>query len=223
MARRPGKRALTEAFEAGVLAGRLQYKAKRATHRSRPKPRTFMQWLRKHALELGLLGSALGAVANGAWTMFTYFNPAPPAVVQPFDSGQRNRPSSEVNDNAPEPRERSMDPLTPKIELLIYGVPVGNVPQPVQRSLQAAAAIIERTPEQQRQVEADLLTLLANLGYLGKNVSNVVVWKDWHTIAVVPVAQDTTQVRPAVLTLDPSASPKTFKPEPPKPSSNRQV
>jgi hypothetical protein len=61
------------------------------------------------------------------------------------------------------------------------------------------------------------------LGYLPKTVSNVVVWKDWHTIAVVPVAQDTIQIRPAVLTLDPSAAPQTLKPESPKPSSDRQL
>jgi hypothetical protein len=183
-----------------------------------------MQWVRKHALELGVLGSVFGAVTNGAWTMFTYFNSAPPAVVQPLDSGERNRgPSSQLNDKAREPRERPLDPFKPRIELLIYGVPVANIPQPVQRSLEAAAAIIERTPEQQRQVDTNLLALLANLGYLPRNVPSVVVWKDWHTIAVMPVAQDTIQVRPAVLTLDPSVTPQTFKPEPPKLSADRQL
>jgi hypothetical protein len=91
------------------------------------------------------------------------------------------------------------------------------------REAEPLARIIERTAEQQRQVETDLLTLLATLGYLPNNVSNVVVWAGWHTIAVVPVAQDTIQIRPAVLTLDASAAPQALKPESPKASSDRQL
>ena len=183
-----------------------------------------MQWLRTNEGPLSAaasIGSILSLVGSGLSAVYTYYRPEPAAVVAPFDSGERRPvPPGGVT----EPRERPEDPFTPKIQLLLYGVPLANVPPAVQQSLEAAAVIVHRTPDQQRQTEDSLLRLLTSLGYVPDDVPSAIHWQDWHTIAVVPVPKEVPEVRPRILTLNPPPSPpQNFDPRGSTPTGGQKI
>ena len=206
-ARRRHRPALKEALQVGQDAWRSRYTAARDKYAPQERPRTFTQRLRRNALLLRMLGAAVAATAYGAWTVYTYYNPAPAAVVQPAaaDPDPLRRPPVDSRDKAYEPREKPEDPFRPHIQLILFGAPLDNVPKPVQQSLEAAASIVLQTPEQQEQVENSLLQLLTNLNYIPRDVPSAIAWQDWHTIAVVPASENSANFRPRIPTLAPPA------------------
>lgn len=195
-----------------------------AKHRPKEKPRTLIQRLRRNAWLFQMLGSALSATALGAWTVYTYYNPPPASVVQPAapEPDVLRRPSVDSRDKAYEPREKPEAPFKPHIQLILFGAPLGDLPKPVQQSLEAAASSVLQAPEQQRQVEHSLLQLLTNLNYIPRDVPSAIVWQDWHTIAVVPASENSANVLPPIPTLAPPV-PQTFDPRARKGSDGEQI
>ena len=177
---------LADAFELGKVAARLEYQARERRRRRRPK--SFLDWLRRNAIPIGMIASFANSLTFGLWTVYTYYRPAPQAVVEPLEPSERSRknPQSEFEYRAGQPRSKPEEPFGPTIKLLINSIPQPELSRPARQALDAASYLVQDgVPEP--IVNAMIGKYVETLGYITDAETNWhAVWRAWNVLDLVP-------------------------------------